>query len=115
MLLKLLFLLSIVVKFNSIEFLDTDCYRNAGVSVDECKKFTTFVNGTDDNFYIEPNVLYLCCYVDDIVEGNNYKGCLPIKEEVVFGDNKEFKFDCFSYFFKLSKILIIITLINIFL
>ena len=89
---KILFLLSIILKFiyNQV-YLDTDCYKEAGNSADTCKKLTTFLNETNRNIIIEENVLYLCCYVENqIINDNPYTGCLPIKEEVVFGDNKPF-------------------------
>ena len=110
----IMLLLIIIVKFfNSNEYLDTDCYKAAGSSVDQCRLFTTFINGTEDNFYIEPNQLYLCCYVSDKINGSDYKGCLPIKEEVYFSKNKEFNFQCFSNFIAIKNILIIFILINI--
>ena len=95
------------------QYLDTDCYKTAGFSVDTCKKFTTFINGTEENFYIEPNVLYLCCYVSGEYQGSNYEGCLPIKEEVVFAEKKAFNFNCFSNFITTKNILILFCLINI--
>ena len=110
----MMLLLIIIIKFiNSNEYLDTDCYKAAGSSVDQCRLFTTFINGTEDNFYIEPNELYLCCYVSDVINGSDYKGCLPIKEEVYFSKNKEFNFLCFSNFITFKNILILFFLINI--
>ena len=115
MYLTLILILSIISKFGSSEYLDTDCYKNAGNSIDSCKKFTTFVNGTEENFFIEPNVLYLCCYVDDIIDGHSYQGCLPIKEDVVWAKNSNFNFNCFSNILKITQFLKIIALLNIFL
>ena len=103
--LKIIFLIVILSNFISNEYLDTDCYRTAGKTVDSCKQFTTFINGTEDNFYIEPNILYLCCYVQYHANESLYDGCMPIKEEVVFADKKEFKFDCFSHFIKIKNII----------
>ena len=111
--LKFIFLLLIIIKIIfTIEYLDTDCYKEAGSSTDQCKKFTTFVNESD--FLIEKDVLYLCCYVEkQIVENNIYTGCLPIKEEIVFGDKKPFKFECLSNFPKIKRFLKILSIINI--
>ena len=111
---KFILLLVIFNIFNFNVILDTDCVKDAGDSVDTCKKFTTFINGTNENFYIEPNVLYLCCYVDETINGQYYKGCLPIKEDVVFSENKPFKFECNSLFPKIKIFIKIISLINIF-
>ena len=109
----MIFLLIIIIRFMNDQYLDTDCYKSAGSSVDDCRKFTTFINGTEDNFYIEPNVLYLCCYVSDNINGSDYKGCMPLKEEVYFDKKKDFNFMCFSNFISIKYIFILFSLINI--
>ena len=108
---KNIFYIIILSNFIFNQYLDTDCYRIAGNTVDNCKQFTTFINGTEDNFYIEPNILYLCCYVEFDVNKNFYNGCMPIKEDVVFADKKEFNFNCFSNFIRIEKIFKIFSLI----
>ena len=112
---KYILLLAIFNMSSFTQILDTDCVKDAGDSVDTCKKLTTFINGTDGNFLIEPNVLYLCCYVDETFNGQYYKGCLTIKEDVVFSENKPFNFECNSLLPKIKIFLKIISLINIFL
>ena len=98
-----------------ISYLDTDCYKDAGDSVDICRKFTTFING-EGGVPIEENILYLCCYVDDNVDGQPYKGCRPVKEDIVFAEgDKPFKFECSSFFMKTKQILMIIGLFITFL
>ena len=110
---KNIFLIIILSIFISSEYLDTDCYRTAGNSVDSCKQFTTFINGTEENFYIDPKALYLCCYVQYHANESLYDGCMPIKEEVVFADKKEFKFNCFSHFITIKKLIKIFSLFYI--
>ena len=101
-------LILILNSFLFQQYKDTDCYQSAGNSADECKKFTTFVDG--DPIEIEEKVLYLCCYVNT----EEYQGCKPIKEDIVFGDNKEHNFDCNSNFNKLKFIFVLLSFINIF-
>ena len=108
MIIKFFILISIINSFIFQEFKDTDCYEGAGKTVDECKKFTTFVNGTP--ILIEDRVLYLCCYVNT----EEYHGCKPIKEDDVFGDNKKINFDCNSNFNKLKFIFLLLSFISIF-
>ena len=56
---KFIFLLIIFIDFIANEFMDTDCYKSAGSSVKDCKVLTTFINGTEDNYEIEENVLFM--------------------------------------------------------
>ena len=97
------------------EYIDTDCYKEAGSSVDECRKFTTFVPIDETGFAVEENVLYLCCYVDDTLNSHNYKGCHPVKEDTYFNNEKTFNYQCSSFFIKIKQILMIIGLFIIFL
>ena len=97
--LKKIIFIAIFSGFIFTEYLDTDCYKEAGKSTEQCKVLTTFINGTDEDFLIEANELYLCCYVWE----QDYKGCYPIKEEHYFKDQSKIKytkFDCFSTFLK---------------
>ena len=105
--LKLFILVVVLNSLISIEYKDTDCYKRHGSSVKECKQFTTFINDTD-NYIIENNVLYLCCYKER-------EGCVPIKEDIVFADgNEDIVKSCVSnfleakYVYKLLSLLIVI-------
>ena len=106
--LKFFILITFINSFMFHEYKDTDCYQEAGHSAQECKKFTTFVD--NDPAKIEENVLYLCCYVNN----SDYQGCLPIKEDVVFAENKEFSFDCNSSFNKIQIFFILLCFSSIF-
>ena len=108
MIIKFFILITIINSFLFQDFKDTDCYESAGKSVDECKKFTTFINGTP--IPIEDRVLYLCCFV----KTEKYQGCMPIKEDDVFGDNKENNFDCNSNFNKFKFIFLLLSFICFF-
>ena len=101
-------LITIINQFLFQKYKDTDCYKIAGSSAQECKKFTTFVEG--DPITIEDNVLYLCCYVNT----SEYKGCKPIKEDVVFGNHDGLNFDCNSSINKIELFFIILYLLILF-
>ena len=105
---KFFILISIINSFIFQQYKDTDCYKSAGNSVDECKKFTTFVN--EDPVPIEERVLYLCCYV----KTEEYQGCKPIKEDIVFLDHEGNNFECNSNFNRLKFIFILLSFISIF-
>ena len=106
--LKFFILITIINSFMFQNYKDTDCYTEAGHSAQECKKFTTFVN--NDPSPIEENVLYLCCYVNN----SEYQGCLPIKEDVVFGEHEGFSFDCNSSFNKIKIFFVLLWFFSIF-
>ena len=107
-LLKLTLLLTILDQLLFSMHLDTDCFKEAGSSIAECKQFTTFQNETG-SVIIEENVHYLCCYRDDA----NYKGCIPIKEDEVFA-NEDIVKSCFSNFLILKKVYSIFFILIIF-
>ena len=106
--LKLFILLAILNSLISLEYKDTDCYKSHGNSIKECKQFTTFINGTDD-YTIENNVLYLCCYKES-------EGCVPIKEDIVFADgNEKILKSCISNFLKAKYVYQLLSLLIVFL
>ena len=94
---SIILLLAIINAIMPSELKDTDCYKEHGNSIKDCKQFTTFLNDTGD-YIIESNVLYLCCYKEG-------EGCVPIKENVVFAEGNEHLIkSCFSYFLKTKYI-----------
>ena len=102
MYLKYFFIILIICYIKS---LDTDCLPDSGQKVEECRKFTTFVQSNDDNFKIENNTLYLCCYLDTSINGMNYKGCYPVKEETYFSNIPPFEFQCYNPYLMTTKVM----------
>ena len=105
---NLKFFILISILYISQQYKDTDCFQQSGNSTDQCKQFTTFIDG--DPIQIEENVLYLCCYVDS----EDYKGCKPVKEDDAFNNNKKINFDCHSLTYKMKYFFLIINLLYIF-
>ena len=104
MYMRLFVLITIINLFSFQQYKDTDCYKKAGNSTQECKLFTTFIDG--DPVPIEEKVLYLCCYVNT----REYQGCQPIKEEIVFDNTEGLSFECNSVLNKVRFIFIFICL-----
>ena len=106
--LKIFILLVAINSLISLELKDTDCYKSHGNSIKDCKQFTTFINGTDE-YTIENNVLYLCCYKEGV-------GCVPLKEDIIFAEgNGDLIKSCISYFLKAKYVYQLLSLLIVFL
>ena len=106
--LKIFILLLVINSLIFSELKDTDCYKSHGNSIKECKQFTTFVNDTNE-YTIENNVLYLCCYKEG-------EGCVPLREDVIFANgNENLIKSCVSNFLKAKNIYQLISLLIAFL
>ena len=105
---KIFILLVVINSLMSSELKDTDCYKSHGSSIKDCKQFTTFVNDTDE-YTIENNVLYLCCYKEG-------EGCVPLREDVIFAaGNENLIKSCISDFLKEKYIYQLLSLLIAFL
>ena len=105
---KIFILLVVINSLMSSEIKDTDCYKSHGSSIKDCKQFTTFVNDTDE-YKIEKNVLYLCCYKEG-------EGCVPLREDVIFAaGNENLIKSCISDFLKEKYIYQLLSLLIAFL
>ena len=105
---KIFILLVVINSLMSSELKDTDCYKSHGSSIKDCKQFTTFVNDTDE-YTIEKNVLYLCCYKEG-------EGCVPLREDVIFAaGNENLIKSCISDFLKEKYIYQLLSLLIAFL